>query len=152
MATKKISNITFMPVVESISRKFALRKEVCTQNLPISYMGSGCRKKRVNGTSVKQNYFFMRKNPRVSQPSSSELDMREYFQSAVRWANAAYKDLNAIDHNQEAFLESNNTHKTIKGCWAGNYYMKGWLTAIAIKILKAGETLPQNHQVPAFDA
>lgn len=156
---KKISNITFMPVVETISRKFALRSEKCSlksnqqgETACLSYMGSGTRKKKFNGSMVVANYFFMRKNPRTSIASSTELDIREAFKTGNAWAVAARKDLTAIALNQQKYLQSQNEHKTIKGIWAGDYTLFGFLRAIAIKMANAGETLPQNHQLPAFDA
>lgn len=158
---KKVSNITFMPVVESISRKFALRKETCSlkgsdqgQTNVFSYMGSGTRRKKFNGTVITQNYFFMRKNARLTQPSSSELDARAAFTAGHAWALAAKSDLMAITQNQIKYKESNASggSKRIKGLWAGDYTVFGWLCAIAIKMANAGETLPQDHILPAFDA
>lgn len=158
---KKVSNITFMPVVESISRKFALRKETCSlkgndqgQTDVVQYMGSGTRTKKFNGTFVTQNYFFMRKNARLTQPSSSELDARAAFTQGNAWALAARSDLMAITANQQKFKESNASggSKRIKGLWAGNYTMLSWMRAIAIKMVNDGETLPQDHLLPAFDA
>ena len=156
---KKISNITFMPVVETISRKFALRKEKCSlksnqqgETACLMYMGSGTRKKKFNGTMVTQNYFFMRKNPRTSVASSTELDIREAFKAGNAWAVAARKDLTAIAINQQKYLQSQNEHKKIKGYWAGDYTISGFLRAVAISMAINGEELPQNHQLPAFDA
>lgn len=155
---KKVSNITFMPVVESISRKFALRKETCSKKESqqgeehvMTYMGSGTRRKVFGGTVVTQNYFFMRKNPRLTQPSSSELDAREAFVAGLAWADLASKDLTAVAYNQARYLESRNEKKRVKGYWAGDYTIKGWLRAIAIHMSNEGETLPADHRVPAFD-
>lgn len=156
---KKISNISFMPVVETISRKFALRRETCStktnqqgQTSVFSYMGSGTRMKRFNGGLVNQNYFFMRKIARQTEPSSDEMNARASFTEGVRWAKAAAHDLSALSHNQLAFAESSKTGKTIKDVWAGDYTFNGFLRAVAIKMANDGETLPQNHQLPAFDA
>ena len=156
---KKLSNITFMPVVETISRKFARRRETCSKKTNqqgevsvFSYMGSGTRQKRFNGGLVNQNYFFMRKIARSTEPSSSEMAVRAAFTEGVLWAKAAAADLSALSHNQAAWAESSKTGKTIKGVWAGDYSYTGYLRAVAIKMAYAGETLPVNHQLPAFDA
>ena len=158
---KKISNITFMPAVETVSRKFALRRETCSektnnqgQKNVFSYFGSGTRKKMFNGGLIDQNYLFMRKNARQTEPSSSEMTARAAFAEGVQWAKAAAKDLTALSHNQAAWVQSVHSGgaKTIKGLWGGNYSFVGYLRAVAIKMANAGETLPVNHQLPAYDA
>lgn len=158
---KQISNITFMPVVESISRKFALRRETCSKKSNtqgqvnvFTYMGSGTRTKKFNGGVINANYFFMRKYARQSPISSAETDARAYFINGNAWMRAAFTDLMAITNIQLKYKESNASggSKRIKGLWAGDYTVKGWVAAIAIKMLHDGETLPQDHSLPNWDA
>ena len=163
MATKprKVSNISFMPAVESVSRKFALRRETCSKTVNQqnqehvnTYMGSGARTKKYNGGFVLQNYFFMRKYARQSALSADEIANRSNFTLASKWAKGAATDLMAISHNQAIFVQSNNGGKssTVKGVWAGDYNFRGFCFAVAMAILAGGDTLPQNHELPSIDA
>lgn len=159
--TYKTSNIAFMPVVEHISRKFALRKETCGYKnyregrvqTSLGFMGAGVRTKRIDGQLVKCNFFFMRKNGRTSPLSAAETNARASFKLAQAWTKDAMEDLSAITANQQKYRESLQTGKTIKGYYAGNYSsIRGWISAIAITMKNDDETLPQDHMLPAFDA
>lgn len=156
---KKLSNITFITGVESISRKFALRKIKCTthanqqgqQYTPV-YIGAACRLKPFRGTTVKMNYMFLRQNARTNPLSEGELTVRENFRQASRWVKAAWEDLSAVTANQQKFVTSKKENAPIKGVSAVDYGMRGWMFAIAMAMLGNDETLPTNHQLPAFDA
>lgn len=155
---KQISNITFLPVVETISRKFALRRETCTlktsqqkESHTLSYMGSGARVKMFNGGLVTQNYFFMRKNARQTPLSTDETMNRSNFTACAKWRSALRQDLAKISANQAKYRESLNEHKKIKGVWAGDYSFDGFVFAVGMAILGDGGTLPQDHALPAFD-
>lgn len=161
MATgdKKLSNITFITGVESISRKFALRAVKCTthtnqqgQKYTPVYIGAACRMKPFRGTTVKMNYLFLRQNARTSPLTEDELTVREHFRDSSRWVAAAMEDLSAVTGNQTKFVDSKYHGKRIKGVSAVDYGMRGWMFAIAMAMLGDDETLPQNHQLPAFDA
>ena len=175
MAIRKISNIQFDPVVQQINRKFVTRKTTCvnkyvtrgammsdtplsTSNMVIPgtrYMGAYGRTVNLTGIgSVIKNTFFMR-NPMVQrQPTQSMLDVRARFARANEWTRDALEDLAAIAHNNALFLQAQKSPSaTIKGVACVGYQsMRGWVCAIAFAILKAGETLPANHQLPGFDA
>ena len=157
----KASNISFMPVVEHISRKFALRKETCGVKgyrkgrivASSGFMGAGVRTKRIDGQLVQTNFFWMRKNGRSTPISIAESTARNNFALAQKWTKDAVEDLSAIVTNQQKWRESLQTGKEIKGYAAGDYYsMRGWMSAIATTMLKDGETLPTDHILPAFDA
>lgn len=155
---KQISNITFMPVVETISRKFALRRETCTlktsqqkESNTFSYMGSGARVKMFNGGLVTQNYFFMRKNARSTALSADEQTNRDNFRSVAVWRKAVKGDLSKLSANQAKYRGSLNEHKTIEGVWAGDYSFDGFIFAVGMAILSGGGTLPQDHALPDFD-
>lgn len=163
MAIKRLSNITFIPVVEHISRKFALRKETvslkpfrgdATTQVQVStgYMGAGVRSKVVDGSSMLTNYLFMRKNPRTSAPSASELQARAAFTACQQWVKDAQEDLGAITDNQIKYHDCRYSGKTIQGISAKNYGMRGFMFAVAMKIRKSGGTLPVDHILPAYDA
>lgn len=175
MALRKISNIQFDPVVQQINRKFVTRKTTCVNKyvkrgglatdtpLPGSnivipgtrYMGAYGRTVNLTGIgSVIKNTFFMR-NPMVQrQPTQSMIDTRAMFAQANQWTRDALEDLAAIAHNNALFIQAQKTpNATIKGVTCVGYQSeRGWMCAIAFAILKAGETLPANHQLPSFDA
>ena len=158
---KRLSNISYIPVVEHISRKFALRKETVSlkqyrgdQHVLVStgYMGAGVRSKVVDGGSTFVNYLFMRKNPRTSPVSPSELQARAAFTACQAWVKAANEDLGAITDNQIKYADCRYHGKTIQGVSAKNYKMNGFMFAVAMKIRKSGGTLPADHNLPAYDA
>ena len=178
MATKKLSNIAFDPVVQQINRKFATRKTTCTNKyyqkgdpngagdqkpsagsavvIPgTRYMGAYGRAVRITGVGlVLKNTFFMRNPMQAAQPSSNALAARARFAQAANWAREAMEDLGAITVNQVRFIESkDDKSKTIKGkANVGYQTVKGYVAGMAYGILAAGEELPTNHQLPAFDA
>lgn len=175
MGIRKISNIQFDPVVQQINRKFVTRKTTCvnkyvtrganTSDTPLSttnmvipgarYMGAYGRTVNLTGIgSVIKNTFFMRNPMAARVPSENELNTRSRFAQANEWTRDALEDLAAISHNNALFLQaSKNPAATIKGVACVGYQsMRGWMCAIAFATLKAGETLPQNHQLPGFDA
>lgn len=158
---KKISNIAYMPVVEHISRKFALRRETLGtktyqgKQVRVSngFMGAGVREKRIGGDFVKCNYFFMKKYGRSTPLSAKETRARADFQDAQGWVKDAMEDLAVIVTNQQKYQQSLESGKKIKGYWAGNYNsVRSWMVAIAITMRHDNETLPQDHNLPAFDA
>lgn len=161
MANEIKSNITFMPVVESISRKFALRRDTCATKVighkqigPVQYMGSGARRQNIAGYGiVRNNYFFMRKFVRSTPVTSEEQLIRSYFASVSKWNKLVWKSLSVLTQNQEKWEEAcADFSKTIKGVSAKGYDYRGWSFAIGMKIKQADETLPANGALPAFDA
>lgn len=175
MAIRKISNIQFDPVVQQINRKFVTRKTTCvnkyvtrgamTSSTPLSssnmvipgarYMGAYGRTVNLTGIgAVLKNTFFMRNPMAARLPSQNELDTRARFAQANEWTRDALEDLAAIAHNNALFIQAQKSpNATIKGVACVGYQsQRGWICAIAFAILKAGETLPVNHQLPGFDA
>ena len=161
-AIKNLSNIGYAFPVESVSRKFALRKEklgVVTYRPGIgvkmirAYMGGSVRKVRVDGALVDRNVFWIRKGYRTTPKTQREYQIKNAFIQGTAWMREAQHDLSAITTNQLKWIESKNTGKTIKGVSAKYYTsMDGWMSAIAIKMKLADETLPTNHLLPDFDA
>lgn len=167
---KKLSNVVLMPAVEGISRKLALRRETCIEKsvnvgnlggaqdavkIPgTTYMGIVSRLRNVNGVGqVRQNFLFVRKSIVAPMLTSEQLDQRAYFSAGVKWVKDAWTDLNAITDNQMKYEAARaDFTKKIEGVSAYGYQnMRGWMTAIAIRLKAAGK-LPQNHILPAFDA
>lgn len=159
---KNLNNIGYAYPVESVSRKFALRKEklglVPYRNglqakMISAYMGGSVHKVRVDGALVDRNIFWVRKGYRTTPKSQRENQIKLAFINGNAWVQEALHDLGAITTNQMKWAESLRTGKRIKTYSARNYtYLRGWMSAIAIKMALDGETLPANHILPDFDA
>ena len=167
MAGKKLSKIGYMNPVEQISRKFVPRHMTSrakqSSALPgpgyilpkVKWFGAAVQERKVQGYGiVTKNIFVCRQYGRASLAQAEELSNRGNFVMANRWAIAAFKDLMAQATNIVRWNEAiNNFQKTIKGVSAKGYQTtRGWVVAIAMKMLNNGETLPADHILPAFDA
>lgn len=158
MAIKKknISNITYMPVVESINRKFALRKEKVgykpyrggTYVQTISgFMGGATRLVRVDDQLVKKNYFWMKKFARNSPLSSRELQLRQWFTTASQSAKATMENLAVVlkidaDFYGQGYEAYPVPTRTREGVFAGNYYSpRNWVFAVRMAQLANGEQI-----------
>lgn len=166
---KKLSNIQLAYAVEGISRKLALRRETCVEKklevggnglhkLTIpghTYMGVTSNVVKVHGYGqVRKNRLFIRKSMVAPVSTSEQIENRAYFTQANAWVVAAQKDLMAITTNQQRFFAAAaDLNKTIAGVSLEGYQkMRGWMCAIAFRLLSEGKTLPANHILPEFDA
>lgn len=168
---KKISNVVLMPAVEGISRKIALRRETCIEkNVNVgsiqgtkdmmkipgtTYMGIVSRLRNVNGIGkVRQNFLFIRKSTEATPLTTEQLDQRAYFSVGVKWVKDAWSDLNAITVNQQRYAAARADYsKKIEGVSAYGYKnMRGWMSAIAIRLKAAGKLPASGHVLPDFDA
>lgn len=170
MGAKKVSNVQFMPAVEGISRKWALRRETCVDKSYLRTSGTGDNGLKIPGKAymgslqrttnyigigpVQQNIFFMRKPMKAHALSASQIQTRAFFPQACIWSAAAFKNITALAHNRELFVQAKaDFTKTISGVSAYGYSsMRNWMTAIAFAICKDGGTPPANYELPAFDA
>lgn len=157
MNVTKLSNIGYMPVVESISRKFALRKEkvgdVLYRNgkkkvkMSNGFMGGAVRKVRVNDQLINVNYFWMRKNARTSPLSDLERTNRQNFTISRASAYATYHNLANLTKIQADFYGTTLANgyvgvRTRAGIWAGDYTtIEGWIFAIRIAQIRQGEKI-----------
>lgn len=162
MAVKKLSNISYMPVVESINRKFALRKETLN---PVSYrrhtatvqqvkvisgyMGGASRQVRVNDQSVRVNYFWMRKYARSTPVSMEEQKARNNFTTAVKSAKATLMNLAVLSTIQSDYfghnLPAHTAVRTREGVFSGDYStMRGWIVAIRLAQIAKGESITET--------
>ncbi len=166
---KKMSNVTFMPAIEGISRKLALRRETCINKEvkvggdPASkkvipgrtYMGVVTRPVNVIGVgTVQRSTLFMRKPMNALAASSGQITSRVNFAKAKLWVDAAMKSLEVVSANMAKFIAAKNDFtKTIKLVSAYGYQSeRGWMFAIAVAILNDGGQLPANYALPDFDA
>lgn len=166
MAGKKLSKIGYMNPVEQISRKFVPRhmtSRAASSALPgpgyilpkVKWFGAAVQERKVQGYGiVTKNIFVCRQYGRTSLAQAEELSNRVNFILANQWAVLAFKDLMAQATNIDRWDEAiNDFQKTIKGVSAKGYQTtRGWVVAIAMEMLKKGETLPTDHILPAFDA
>lgn len=163
MATKKQHNITFMPVVESISRKFALRKEKCSRTPlrdgvaidGISYMGAGVKQLYAAGYgSYTRNYFFMRKNARATPVTSAEVARRKVFGDASECAAHIVTDLMQITQVRQMWDQAVlNLSLKVSGKSVKGYNFHGWVFAVCYARLQGGESISAVKTFPtSFDA
>lgn len=169
MAKKKMSNVSFMPAIEGISRKLALRRETCinkdvevgsraanTKIIPgQTYMGVVTRPVNIVGVgTVQRSTLFMRKPMNAPVANTATLKRRVDFAYAADWAQNAMTSLEVASANQQKFLTAKEDFsKKIKGISAYGYQSpRGWYFAIAYAIRKENGTLPQNYALPEFDA
>lgn len=161
---KKLSNVAFMPAIDGISRKLALRREKCYNRteqfvgesgargkevvIPGStYMGVITRDYNIIGTGfVKRSTLFMRKPMNAPIVTTAQNQIRAAFANGVVWAVEADQDLGAITQNQITFLNCKDNGTGIAGVSPRGYNtMQGWMKAVAIKAIRAGKTLPESH-------
>ena len=157
MKVTKLSNIGYMPVVESISRKFALRKEKVGNKLyrngtkmvkmSSGFMGGAVRKARVNDQLINVNYFWMRKNARTSPLSNREREIRQNFTICRASAYATYHNLANTTKIQADFFGQTLAGGYVgvrrrAGIWAGDYTtIEGWIFAIRMAQIGQGESI-----------
>ena len=134
---KKLSNVELAYAVDGISRKLALRRETCIEK-KLDVGGNGFHKITMVATPL----------------TTEQLDNRAYFPQANAWVVAAQTDLMAITTNQQRFKAAKeDLSKKIEGVSLEGYQkMRGWMCAIAFRLLSNGKTLPQDHILPEFDA
>ncbi len=154
-------NISFMPVVESINRKFALRREVSGNKRVgkkliggAKFMGAGTRTSYVIGFgNVSKNYFWMRKYGRGTIITSDETLRRSNFSQASKWASTAMKDLSVLTQNQLKWKQlAADTTLTCGGISAAGYStMRQFMFAYAYKVVTDSGSVPDTHALPAID-
>lgn len=162
MAQKKVSNVSFMPAIDGISRKLALRRETCidkiitksgASKLAINghiYMGVVSRNVNIAGVGpVIKNTLFMRKPMAAHIPSDNELAARTKFTQVNAWVRDALEDLSAVTYNETQWTTCLNEGKTCQGVSPRGYQtVGGWMKGVAYAMLAAGSSLPENHKVP----
>ena len=114
MATnvKKIVNIQYMAPIESISRKFALRKEIANQSglIPCKFFGGMVKTSdNVKVGNAARNLFFMRKYGRSSAATTKELANRGRFATVAAATRARMKDLGTLTQDQLNYEAQYNT-------------------------------------------
>lgn len=150
-------NITFLPVVESINRKFALRREVSGEKTVgkkiiggFKFMGAGTRTMNLAHVgNVSKNYFWMRKYGRGTAVTADETAARLAFGEVSKWVAAAAKDLSVITQNNNKWkqLVADPT-LTCGGVSASGYDYRGFMFAYAYNVYKTSGDVPATHLLP----
>ena len=151
MAKLKKNNITYMPVVEGISRKFTLRSDKATSPAFEGYMGAVSTVKSLTGIgAVRKNWFFMRKAAFVTAQSEDAINARNRFTNVSQGIKTIMRDLSQITDVQQLFLQTKNDQtKTING--VHNYgfsSVRSWAFAVQY----AGLLNDSHYNVNQFPA
>lgn len=154
MAVKLKANITYQPIVESVSRKFVPKKETCSVINTAGWMGGAVRTTGRGGLGVcTKNYLVIRSNARLSGASPAELENRALFKVAQAGALHCIMDLMQVTSMQLLYkAASENKTKTINGVSAYGYTYRGWVFAVQHAGKKASAEYNVNQFPTAFDA
>lgn len=155
------ANITYMPVVESINRKFALRKNTCSKDNVVSgtaslvlesevaqFMGGATRTtNRAGFGTCTRNYMFFRENPRSSETTPEERDRRNLFGQIGAAVPAIFKDLSQVTRMTEMWVEAlADATKSCNGVPAKGYTWRGWVFAVQY----AGKLASSSYDITKF--
>lgn len=163
---KQISNVSFMPAVDGVSRKFALRREKCVSTVVSrgnsyvsipgkTYMGCVSRSVNIVGVGpVLKNTLFMRRPMAQRKPTNDDLQRQTRFVAANTWGNSAFKNLSTLDANVAKWNAAKaDLTKTISGISASGYQsMTGWAKAVAYAYAEAHGSVPSTTALPEFDS
>lgn len=167
---RKLSTISYHPMVTGISRKFATSDQKCVNRtirkgsgaevkIPgVSFMGAQVRNVTLNGHgNVQKNIMFFRKPIARILPSERQHIVRTSFCLAIIWAKETMEDLSVLTANAAKYETAKaDFSKKIHGVSAEGYEsMYGWVRAVAFAIRYDDGTgrgqLPSDHNLPAWD-
>lgn len=154
------ANIAYMPVVESINRKFALRKNTCSMDNHIDgarvlletevakFMGGATRTTNRAGVGTcTRNYMFFRENPRSSATTQEERDRRTLFGQIGAAVPAIFKDLSQVTTMTQMWIEAlADSSKACNGIAAKGYTWRGWVFAVQY----AGKLNSASYDITKF--
>ena len=153
------ANIAYIPVVESINRKFALRKNTCSINtidgthLVLAtevnkFMGGATRTTNRAGVGTcTRNYMFFRENPRSSATTQEERDRRNLFGQIGAVVPIIFKDLSQLTRMTEMWVEAlADASKACNGISAKGYTWRGWVFAVQY----AGKLASSSYDITKF--
>lgn len=154
------SNISYMPAVESINRKFALRKNTCSigragdiarSNLETEvarFMGGSTRTTNRAGLGTcTRNVMFFRENPRSSVASVEEVQRRALFAQIGTAVPAILKDLSQVTTITNMWIEAlADPTLACNGIRAKGYTYRGWIFAVQY----AGKVNSPSYDITKF--
>ena len=162
MATYIKGNITYLPVVDQINRKFTPKKNTCkaasqlgpVKTIPAKFMG-GATRKSTRGIigAVSKNYMFFRENPRTSALSSAEIEGRSLFIQVRAAVQYIKEDLTQIARVNQLFKNAqHDASKRCNGISTSGYTLDGWIFAVQYAGKKASHEYNVNTFPSAYDA
>lgn len=151
------ATIGYIPVVESINRKFALRREKINNGeaSPKCYLGGMTRTiYRAGVGSISKNFLFLRKHAISVGPNADQLQIRQYFTLTAKSVSVITKDLAQITSVKNLWLQAEkNPALLMKGVSAHGKTFRGWIWNVCFVRYGEGETTQQVNTFPtAFDA
>lgn len=156
-------NISYLPVVEQINRKFTTKKNTCStgavgqalvQIQPAKFMGGATRKStRAGMGGVSKNYMFFRENPRSTPVLAEEINRRQIFTAVRKGVINIMEDLSQISRVQNLFKTAKDDKtKRINGVSAMGYTYKGWIFAVQYAGRKNNPSYDVDTFPQGFDA
>lgn len=172
MAKEVKSTINYMTGIEGVSRKFALRRNTCTnKNVgqsvigglhkilgPTKFFGGSVRTQYISGFGkVQKNYLFMRLIAQdTTAKSALALKIRNAFAEASKSKSEIMNDLSQIATLTANWKTADADHtKRMAGVSAAGYDMPGWVFAVQFARVKDNNwTKPENYDTfpTQFDA
>lgn len=157
----KSENIQYITPIETIRRKFALKREKAGLKMikkdvaqVNKFFGGAQRQGYAAGMGEYHlNYVFFKKNNRTTSPSGDELALRETFAVVSRGVQVIRHDLGQITRVQNMWKTAvqNPTSKAINGVVAYGYNMPGWIFAVQYAGKKASGSYDVSTFPQAFD-
>lgn len=157
MATYTKGTIGYMPAVDQINRKFALRATKCSAGRfqgGNKYMGGATRVTFRPGYGyVNKNIMFFRENHRMSPLSSRERQVRNLFAKVSKGAASILNDISQLTAVQLKYKTAGeDLSKTINGVSAKGYTLRGWVWAVQFAGASESEQYDVNTFPNSFDA
>lgn len=148
-------SIAYAPMIESVNRKFARRKDVIGKNINF-YMGGGTRINTYAGIGpVSKNYMFFRKFASSVTPTPEQVQLQEFFGYAASARAYILKDLTQIPSVNNLYKQAmEDKSKKISGVSAYGRSLRGWVFTVCYERIKDKSVTPEQlKQFPtAFDA
>ncbi len=151
------ATIGYIPTVESINRKFALRREKINHGeaSPKCYLGGMTRTiYRAGQGTIAKNFLFMRKHAINVPPTAEQLEIKQLFTLTTKSVSFIMKDISQLTSVKNLWLQAKeNPALLIKGISAYGKTYRGWIWSVCWVRYAYEETPQQVNTFPtAFDA
>ena len=147
MATYIKGTIGYIPAVDQINRKFALRKKKAHTGTNCFMGGMTLNQVRAGKGLVSKNLMFFRENNRSTPVKNSERAARNLFKAVSQAVAELIVDLSQITRIQEMWIEaSSDLSKKINGKSAKGYTYRGWVWAVQYN----GKSADPNYDLKTF--
>ena len=151
------ATIGYMPAVESINRKFALRREKVNNKVDAikCYMGGMTRTTYHGGVgAISKNFMFFRKHAISVPATASQITVRERFSDTVECVNYILTDLTQMSSVKALYTGSvKEPTNTVEGFSAYGETYRGWVWKVCYHRLANGATVQAVKTFPTeYDA